>query len=57
MKVLADTDNLLKLCRDFGCVLLQIERKLSPEEIERKKLTDVDTKELMKFNNTLERRT
>lgn len=38
-------------------MLLQIKTRISPSAIERSQITDVDTKDLIKFNEAIERRT
>jgi hypothetical protein len=47
---------MLKLLKDYSVILLQIKTGISPEAIERSQITDVDTKELIKFNQAIERR-
>lgn len=49
-------DHQLKLIKDFSVVLVQVETRTSPAEVERTRITDLETKELIKFNNAIGRR-
>ena len=56
IKSVPEADRMLKMLSDFGGVLLQVEQQISPDAIRRQNITDIDTKELIKFNNELDRR-